>query len=247
MKFRTLRDVALDLCALHLADPEGAKSTLAIRALRSVMDELSLHIHANVVSKYFTIAENLTIQMPADCQDVLKVGVLDSGNRIRIMGRDEQIRRAIPEAPGCSCTETTDTTEVCEACCFHNFGWEGKYSVREFYGYKQPQFPNGQFRYNEKDNRIEFGTGYDIASGEEVLVEYRQAYGATDYNLIPAPFAVALMHKAAALIDARPGVSAYHMNEFRRAYTAYRNGRFVYSAEDIVGALKGQYMSAPKN
>lgn len=246
MKFRTLRDVALDLCALHLADPEGNKVALAIRALRNVMDELSIHINANIVSKYFTIADNLTIQMPPDCQEVLKVGVL-CGSRVRIMGRDNDIRRAIPEASGCSCSETTDTEDVCPACSFHGYFGEGKYGVREFYGYRQDQFPNGRFRYNSKENRIEFGTGYDIETGAQVLVEYRQAYGATDYNLIPAPFVVALTHKAAALIDARPGVANNHMNEFRRAYTAYRNANFVYTAEDIVGALIGERMSAPKN
>lgn len=247
MKFRTIRDVALDLCAFHLGDPEGAKAALAVRALRTVLDELSIHINANIVSKYFTISDNYTIQMPQDTMDVLKVGVVDSNNRIRIMGRDEGIRRDIQAIPGCSCTSETATDEVCPACSFHNFFWEGKYGVREFYGYRQPQFQNGTYRYNEKENRIEFGSGYDIDADAQVLVEYREAYGANEYNLIPAPFAVAIMHKAAALIDMRPGAAAAHMNEFRRAYTAYRNGKLVLTAEEIVAALKGQYMSAPKN
>lgn len=246
MKFRTLREVALDLCAFHLGDPEGVKTALAVRALRSVLDELSIHINANIVSKYFTISENYTIQMPADTMDVLKVGILDANNRIRIMGRDEGIRRDIQATPGCSCTDETATDEVCPACSFHNFFWEGKYGVREFYGYKQPQFPNGKYRYNEKENRIEFGSGYDIAADAQVLVEYREAYGANEYNLIPAPFAVALMHKAAALIDMRPGAASSHMHEFRRAYTAYRNGKFTYTADELVSALKGEFMSAPK-
>lgn len=246
MKFRTLREVALDLCIIHLGDPEGAKTALAVRALRSVLDELSIHINANIVSKYFTISENYTVQMPADTMDVLKVGVMDTCGRIRWMGTDYGVRRDIPQTSGCSCTDTTSTDEVCSACTGHNFFGEGKYGVREHYGYRVPYFPNGTFRFNEKENRIEFGTGYDIAAGAQVLVEYREAYGANEYNLIPAPFAVAVMHKAAALIDMRPGVAASHMNEFRRAYTAYRNGKFTLTADELVSALKGEFMSAPK-
>lgn len=247
MKFRTLREVALDMCLLKLGDPEGTKTALAVRALRMAMDGLSLHINANIVTKYFTISDAFTIQMPSETMDVLKVGVLCENGRVRWMGRDNEIRRDIPESSGCSCTETTPADEVCSACACHNVFYEGKYGVSEFYGYRVPYFPNGRYRFNEKENRIELGSGYDVVAGAQVLVEYREAYGANEYNLIPAPFVPALMYKALALIDMRPGVADSYMREFRREYAAYRNGKFVYTADELVAALKGPQMSAPKN
>ena len=244
MKYRTIKSVALDLCALHLGDPEGNKEALAIRAIALVMDELSLHINANIVSEKKVIGANFTIQMPESCIDVLKVGVVDNGGRIRIMGRDERIRREVPEVAGCSCGNSeTQTDEECSACCFHNLV-DGNFYKGELYGYKPVLFKNGTFRYNEKQNRLEFASGYDVYDGAEVLVEYRAALGGNEYNLIPSPFALALIRKAAAEIDTRN--SERHMREFNRAYSAYKQAIVTYNEHDLLAALKGEMMSAVK-
>ena len=253
MKNRTILDVARDLCSFHLGDPQGTKLGLAVRAVRNIMDELSLHIPISIRSAAFEISDSLTIQMPVDCQEVLKVGVLGSDNRIRIMGRDQNIRLDVqPANHTCACGSTEATTaeaaSECDACCFHGF-YSDKYGVGELYGYRPDYFPNGRYRYNAKMNRIEFSSGYDVAAGSEVVVEYRDAMGANDYNLIPAPAVVAITHKAAAMLmtTSKSGAAQLHMNEFRRAWSAYKAGMFPYNELDILAALKGEGMSAPKN
>lgn len=249
MKYRTLDSVAFDLCSFHLGDPEGTKKSVAVRALRAVMDELSLHVLVNVVSEFKAIAADYTISMPAPCMDILKVGVMGADNRIRIMGRDNLLRVATEQPVQCSCesSESSESEEPCPACTFHWYGW-GSGAYGEVYGYRPPQFPNGVFRYNKQQNRIEFGSGYDVYDGSQVLVEYQAALEGEGYNLIPSPFVVALTHKAAAMLNSssRPGVAAYNMQEFRRAYNAFKAGTATYSLDDLIAAIKGESMSSPK-
>lgn len=246
MRYRTISDAALDLCAFHLGDPEGAKQAIALRALRMAMDTLSLHVSANIISVQKTITDAYTIAMPTDCMDVLKVGVVLDGGRVRLMGRDDSIRRDVPAAAGCTCTESSDTATVseCPACCLHNVWWGDAY-YGEMYGFRPPQFPNGKFRYNDKLNRIEFSSGYDVVAGDTVLIEYSAAYGPNEYNLIPAPYMEALLHKAAATL-LRGGEAEMHERAFQRAHSAYKRATNPYNEFDITAALRGEMMSAPK-
>lgn len=246
MRYRTLSNVASDLCAIHLGDPEGKGHALAMRALGLAMDELSLHINANIITEQKVIGDNYTIQMPNTCIDVLKVGVMIQGGRVRLMGRDDSIRRGVPEVSGCSCSEssTADEVSACSLCCLHNT-WHGNHYLGEMYGFRPPQFPNGKFRYNDKDNRIEFSTGYDVVAGATVFIEYNAALGGPEYNLIPSAFATVLMHRAAAELK-RGGEAQYHFGQFKTLYTAYKRASIPYNEFDLLAAIQGEVASAPK-
>jgi len=247
MRFRTISDVARDICAIALGDPEGTKLAVCARTLRNVLDELNVHINANIVTKRFEIADNFTLGMPNDTMDVLKVGALTDNGRLRIMGVDEGIKRDVPTT-GCSCssTESSDTETLCSACCFHNAAWGSSYG--ELYGYRPPTFPNGMFRYNKRDNRIEFSSGYDVSAGAEVVVEYRAALGGEEYNLIPAEIVNALTFRVSEILNmsSRPGVAQANYQAFARSYYAYKSAQNPYTDADLVAALRGESMSAPK-
>lgn len=251
MRYRTLNSIASDLCALHLGDPAGQKMGLAVRALRNSLDELNMSVLPNVVSGMMEIADDFTIMMPGDCIQVTKVGViLEDNGIVRFMGRMDNVRRAV-ESNCCVCDETpteeTVTANISLGNTIHNVFYT---STRkgELYGYRLPQFPNGMFRYNRGENRIEFSSGYDIVVGNKVLVEYLSSLSGEGYNMIPSELANAIMyHSAMSLnLSSRPGIAKNYMNEFLRSFGEYKTIALSYDIPDLVAALRGESMSAPK-
>lgn len=249
MRYRTLTSLANDLCVLHLGDAAGNKMGVALRALRATMDELNMSVAPNIVSQLFEIGSDYTIQMPASCMQITKVGVLcDNGGKVRFMGRVDDIRRGI-EPVCCLCEDATATSSAvtCNACAVYGVPFSIS-SKGELYGYRPPEFPNGTFRYNRAENRIEFGSGYDVFDGSSVLVEYLSSLGGNEYDMIPSELGNAFMFHAAHTINmsARPGVANNYMNEFKRSFNTYKSIQVNYDADDLVAALRGQSMSAPK-
>lgn len=249
MKFKSLQDIAGDICVVYLNDAAMHKQSAVVRAISIVMNELGLHIETPVRSRFFKIPASFTIAMPNDCLAVTKVGKICDGNFV-IMARDEKVYRATAE-PLCGCGES----DTCSLCTFHNVIFPvnmGPMSLAlgEAYGYKGDQYPNGEYKYDKSNNLVMFSSGDHVYEGSEVLIEYHTATNSQALNLIPAELTHMIASRVSQIIEhgrGNRGKAADHNSEFRNSYSALIRRWNRFTPEELVAALMGESMSAPKN
>lgn len=248
MKLRSFGDVVNDICAVYLNDESGTYRTRVGRTLRIVMAELSLHIDTPVKSKVFVMPESFAISMPKECVDVTKVGVLRNNNFV-LMGKDQKVYRRKPE-PTCACSTTEDT---CVACTFHNVSLEGVVDgggLGEVYANRVDGYANGEYRYDPHQNIVMFSSGSDVSPGAEILIEWKSAVSSESLNLIPEELVNLLGHKVAEKINlakGRTGQSSMNHQLANKAYSAIVRRWNRFSPEELIAALSGESMSAPKH
>lgn len=235
MNYVNARTVASNIAALYFSGDDKQMPRI-LRQIKVSMGEINLHTDFTVMTQIFTLGADHSIKMPTECVRVLKCGVKDENGRIRMMGVDNLLRKE-----NCECTEDTPDP-ACSFCAFHNFGVGST-----LYGYRHDNFPNGRYRYDQKTNRISFGSGYDIFDGASIFVEYATSLTPDSYLLIPEQFEQALIYKVAhsLLISTNPGVAQMMMAEFRRSWEMLKRLE-VPAIHDVIAAFQGNYMSAPK-
>lgn len=244
MKFRSLLDVATDICIVNLNDGNLSKRGAVIRTIRIVMDEMAFHLNTPVKSGFFEIKDGFKVNLPDDTIMVTKVGTM-CGEHLKLFGRDERVFRAEHD-PLCTCySEAPGTTESCTICTFHNLQFGNRFG--EAYAYKRDPWANGMYRYDEATNIIYFSSGQDVVVGEKVLVEYKVSNDET-LNMIPAEMVSYLGHKVAAKLNISTSMGEYKANtiEAARSYSSLVAKWNNFSPEDLIAALTGESMGSPK-
>ena len=244
MKFRSFHSVVSDICAIAFDDDSAKYRARVSRALINVMAELNMNMLTPVKSVFVVITSNFTARLPIGASSVTKVGVM-CGSNLKLISRNERVYR--PETPICNCSTTApSSTESCSACTFHNVMSGSVYG--EVYGYRPDPWANGEYRYDEFSNTLQFSSGSDIFEGQEVLVEYKCVDAPEALNMIPASLVNMLTFRVSQVLNmtSKPGISQLSGREFNTSYQAAIRAWNQYTPEDLIAALMGENMSAPK-
>lgn len=256
MRKRKFDDVIMDICAAA-SDPSGRHKVAFSRFLRNAMEEMNLYAMPTSESQLMRIGDNLTVKLPDEAIDFIKAGVVDESGQIRVLGVNDKLRRSVKSAvpTSCSCGKATSTASAaapavpCDYCSFLLFpsvwGYGSYYGER--YGLIPNSFPNGEVRYDRNSNTLEFGSGYDISAGGEVVVEYKLAVGAKSLDEIPSEMTNILLHKVLStwFASKSPDTSAYHFQMFQRHYEQFKRLSMP-SIETLQGAIRETFTSSVK-
>lgn len=238
MKLRSFASVVTHICSVNLDDDAGKMRGKVSRALMSALDEMGAHLETPIKSEYFTVSDSLTINLPSSVSDVTKVGTFCDG-AWTLISRNNDVRRGLPEA--CSC----EGDESCPACTFFNVNFDGVFG--ELYGVKSNALGRAEFRHNKTENRLEFNSYVD--AGDQILVEYKTVGSDESLALIPAEWVNMLGSYVAAQLNTqnRPGVAQAHRMNFQASWQALKTAANPYTGKELIAALMGESMPAPKN
>lgn len=225
-----------------------------MRFTKKAVDGLNLTINASVKTDLVTILGNGTALLPKDCAEVYKVGSIGCGGKcIVAMGRIDQIysksnlqNQNKLQCANCTCTlsegavvpqanDTTYGSSICDNLIFHGYGG----NIRgELYAYRKPLFPNGQYAYDESNNRLIFSDGYDVRTGNQIVVEYRPLLSNENYQLIPKIAFDVILNKANTyLMDGGEKQMAERM--YRDYHYKFKRDTFRYDLGWISAILRG--------
>lgn len=243
-KYDTLDSLTRDICAIGFNDPEARDYLMVSRAVHRAVEQLNFIVSPPIKTVELTIEDNLTVNLPGDCVEPTKVGTIVDGI-IRIMGRNDHLYNieVIRDEPdyGCDCQETTEatttTTTRCDACTFHN------YANGEAYGYRPRMFPNGQYRYDATYNRLIMGSGFDIETGGNIIVEYISMTTADDLCLIDKRLFPCIRQRVISWLkqNANPQESRIADMHFKQEYRlAKKLMTDHYSLQDWAAAFRGE-------
>lgn len=229
------------ICSVHLDDDSGKLRAKVSRALAAAIDELCPHMKTPIRSSVFSVSDSLTVQLPSEVTQVTKVGFV-CGDRVELLWQNNNVRRRLPSSD-CTCSGTESSS--CEACTFFNIEHDGLPS--QMYGLKPAHVAKAEYRYNETEGRLEFGSG--VSAGDTVLVEYKVVGSAADHAVIPAQWAnmLGFYVGATVLSSTKPGTSSHLYRMFQNSYEAIKFSSNTYSAAEMISALMGESMYAPKN
>lgn len=224
------------------------------RILSATVGELQLNVAPKLLSVIAVTSADYTLEVPADCAKVYKVGRLFADGTIRTLGRirtypDDQ---TTCDCPGCSGTpvsgqsseeETATVAAYCDACTFHNFLFtNARYG--ELYSVRNDYFENGNW--SHEGGTIKLHSGEDVGVGFKMVIEYESAFNEESLSLID--FADGEMIRNKVLYEffttSRPNQAMIYWNNFKRAL-ANRNRRLTnVPNEEIVAAITG-YKNTP--
>lgn len=247
-------------------DESVSKYVQIAENVRIAINQLNLHLIPRCRSYILAIGSNLTIELPSEVIKVVKVGVVLPDGKVRVFGRDDSLvnkdlARNDTQANTIHCTCNTSKKEevqtveaasvtaiseaygqyTCPACTFHNVCIDGS---TNFYGYRAPQFRNGEYAYDYQYNRIVFGSGYDIKEGVECVIECVVTTEDNDYQIIPAETLPIIRQRVLQYMNETNGNhygAQHHSMEFRREFRQLKRFYQQYTIQDIVSALRGEY------
>ena len=224
MRLISLNHIVRDICIVQFGDVTMNRFVRVARAAKWALQQTELHFMpaAALNSVWLEVADNYTIQLPADAVVVTKVGLLTTRGLVPLM-YDDKIRAvasdlAAEEPLYCECDEApVELTVVPETAdytnTFYNVSWDRMYG--EIYAAGNG-LPNAvSWRHNRAAGVLEFSSGW-IDSGYKVLIEYKSA-GAEGGEVIPIEAVPAI--KAYVLYElflTQPNLARAHMEEFRR-------------------------------
>jgi len=201
----TLQNIATDI---YFANDMKFPMAKVMRFAKKSVESLSLTINTSVKTDVATILDNGTALLPKDCAEVYKVGAIGCGGKCIIaMGRVDKIYKNLDtqnkiQCGNCNCNMSDDTapqaddtnygSTICDNLVFHGFGGNLR---GELYAYRKPLFPNGQYEYDEVNNRLVFSDGTATKTGDQVAIEYRPLLSSENYQLIPKIAFDVILHK----------------------------------------------------
>lgn len=245
-KFDTLDSLTRDICAIGFNDPEARDYVMVSRAVHRAVEQLNFLITPPIKSVELTINDNYTVDLPGDCVEPIKVGVIVNGI-LRIMGRDDNLYNlaVIQNTPnfGCDCntivttSSTVDTSESCHVCTFHGS------HLGELYGLRPRMFSNGKFKFDSAFNRLIMGSGYDIEAGGSIVVEYISMTTADDLCLIDKRLFPCIRSRVVSWLkqNSNPSESAIADRHFKVEYRlAKKLMTDQYSLADWAAAFRGE-------
>jgi len=245
MRFDSKDKATRDICSL-LGDQEGRKYYVPVsRQLDRALEDLSFHFVPKIKSTVVVIGDNYSAQLPDDCLQVLKAGVICGDGYLSILGRRDKIYTT---SNACTCGNSTDPTvkTECSSCTFHGLKLEGEYpwyisEYGEAYGLMQTNFPNGTWAYDEHSNAIDFGSGTDIVIGAGIVVEYKSDMADT---LIPK---IAYRMLEAKVMSVLSNDRAHWTRMFVAEVARYKRTKLdKYTLEDIINAFQENYVNVPR-
>lgn len=251
MEFSSFDSVVRQICR-NRQDPTAKEYVAVATTLKTVLDQLNMHVFPSVKSVLLPINDNLTVDIPSDAVMVTKVGTKDSKGGIKVFGLDNGLIKLDDEVD-CDCASSSDsestTSEAsCTACTFHgceflagNFG--------ELYGYRKPQFQNGRWTPDYQYNRIIIGDGTDAKAGSKVVVEYKPSVSSDNRMIqIPVDAYAMLMYRVFELMAAfeNPNKALRYGQLFKTNYDTFKQNYNHIGIEDIIAAFRGTKMSAIK-
>lgn len=249
-KYDTLDSLTRDICAIGFNDPEARDYNMVSRAVHRAVEQLNFLISPPIKTVELPILQNLTVDLPDDCVEPIKVGTIVDGV-IRIMGRSDYLYNLsiIQDAKdyGCDCQETTATstteTQTCNACTFHNSPYG------EVYGYRPKMFPNGKYRHDSQYNRLIMGSGSDIVIGNNVIVEYIAMTSADELCLIDKRLFPCIRSRVISWLkqNVSPQESRVADRDFQKEYRLAKTLLTDhYSLQDWIAAFRGERKSGIK-
>lgn len=223
----SLDKMVRDFCAIALADLKAEQYVRVARAMQIVLEEIHLHAIPYIQSKQFTIADSLTVALPADCVKPTQVGVMNTSGNIEALGQDLRIRRTylneIDNPVSCDNPDhdqelSNASSPSAESLVFFNFSSRDGF-VGELYGLRNRQHVNGTWRWNQAEGVIEFGSGEAIWAGNTVIVEYKSSFGEDIHKMIPKQWQSAINFRTMQFLTmANPRVSQMHFQQFKTEY-----------------------------
>ncbi len=237
-------DLVREICVLHLDDPSMTQQERVVYAVSAAMRDMNWLASVHVKTVEFDIPDSLILKMPADCLDVLKVGIVNCQGVMLTMLENQAIRRV---DTGCSCTQT----QACDAHSFHNYSgnlptpfWN---QWSELYGLHQQQNFLGYYRWNAQARRIEFASGGIVESGAKLLVEYQTTATAATFAAIPQQYYTLLKFMALRQMFATqdPNRAEYAKRMVQQEIQNIKRVQWPTPTE-IVSVLRGSRIGAPK-
>lgn len=233
MKFLTLDQAIRDICGIGGLDA-GTKYIPMARNVRLALNEMNMSLLPSVGSGRYTVLDNLSVSMPDDCIEVLKVGYV-SGDSICIMHRKE-----IPESTGCSC-ETEVVAEECTYCNF--FGYNYAYDS-VYYGLKRK--PVQQFY--DFDPKTSLLSLEGVSAGKTVYVTYKSCLSEDTYSAIPSEVMPVLTYRALetySVSKSELAKASYYRNLLRGAVNDYKTFKSP-TIEEMYDSLVGNYQNGAR-
>lgn len=243
-----------DFCVIQLGDLKQEQYVRVARAMRIVLEELHLHAMPHVQSKQFQISDSLTVAAPPDMVKPLQIGTLDMAGQYQPFGQTTRIRRQAAndmdnpvdcDNPDHDGTLSSTVPSPADGIVFFNFTGRSGY-IGELYGLRKRAFQNGQWRWNQSDGVIEFGTGSYIWSGQTVILEYKSDMGEAVHYMVPKVWQNAISFRTLDLLTsgANPRAAQQHFNRFKTEYyTIKRTMQNVSPAEFHAAIEEARYGS----
>ncbi len=222
MRLISLDHIVRDVCIVQFGDVTMNRYVRVARAAKWALHQVNLHFMPALKSVWLEVADNYTIQLPADAVVVSKVGLLTTKGLVPLM-YDDKIRataydQSLEEPLYCECDEAPEELTVVPETAdytntFYNVSWGGVYG--EIYAAGNGLSNAVAWRHNRAAGVLEFSSGW-MDSGYKVLIEYKTS-GAEGGEVIPIEAVPAI--KAYILYElfaTRPDLARAHMEEFRR-------------------------------
>lgn len=225
MRYVTLDYVVRNICAVQLQDASYSQYVRVARAVRSGVEQASLHLIPAIKSAFVTVDENFIGVLPHDATLVTKVGVPATNGKIITILRDRKLRRDklvefLDEPEYCECDVPPDEavnvpSGAVSQNIFHNVFWPGNRFYGELYSVPTTIDYGGSWNYNMDSGVLEFGAGQYIDVGCKVLVEYKAA---GECNMIPIEAQETIEAYALYKLNFHiaPGKAQFSMGEFKR-------------------------------
>jgi hypothetical protein len=230
-RYLTLDSVVRDICAEN-NDPEAANYVKIARLTRRVLQEIDLHLLPRVEVKVFNIQENLSVDLPADCIDPIKVGYEDC-NMIYILPK--KVGKFIYE-PDCNCTGDVK----CVKCNFTPVRTNRGYG--EMYGIKSG-IEAGYWQYDPTNNRLVFNKDF-----KKIYVQYKSSLGDGDMQLIPSE--AYRMISSRVLYFENLSKNQFAAREYEKVFVIavkdYKRFKADHPLEELLSNLTNNYLNAPR-
>lgn len=230
MRLLTFDQIVRDICAED-NDAEARNYIKIARLVRRVIQEIDLHLLPRVEVSVFDIEDNLTVSMPGDCIDPIKVGYEDCGN-IYILPK--KVGKFIKEVD-CNCNGAT-----CNKCTFTPLRILGRYG--EAYGIKSG-VEMGWWQYDPTQNRIVLNRHFN-----RVYVQYKSALGDGNMQLIPVE--AYRMISARALYFNNLSKNQFAAREYEKVFIIavkdYKRFKADHPLEELIQNLTINYSNAPR-
>lgn len=248
----SIKNIATDIFHANDKRFDMAKT---LRFTKKAIEGLQLTLNSSVKTDVVTILANSTAPLPQNCAQVYKVGTIGCGGKcIVAMGRIDTVynlkniqnqNKFVPcENCTCSTTETASIPQlddvnygctICDSLVFH--GYEGN-ARGELYAVRKPLFTNGQYAYDEVNNRLVFADGCDVYTGSELVVEYKPLLSSEDYQLVPKIAFDLILHKTNTYLMTG-GEKQYAEKLYRDYHYKFKRDTFSYNLDWIAAILRG--------
>lgn len=263
--FEIADTVILDICAA-LGDAEGKYKYVEVaRNFKRAMHDLNSWILPTYIrSKELTISSNMTVELPSDCLEVLKVGVCTRDGIYFLNYNNKLYKRDPKYFDCCDCGEDDNycnpykKEKSCTKCTFHNVDIQhGSYlhdGARPFVGKLYGLRPNvdfaGTWKHDQQFNRLIMGSGVNVCPEANIILEYKSDGGDELYALVPRNAFLTLRYRVMQWMNemTAPNLAGDFERKYQKEYSRFKRleSEKRYSLKDIAAVFRRATISSPK-